>query len=164
MAILAPVVLASCNQTKNPERASSAPAAAQVSAAPAPAASPAPAPSPLPPKGVPTKLLVALADPAATPQPGQAAAMSIARRIADCWESDQPPDPPVVPVELALNQDGSVRSVTILDKARFAADAGFRAAATAVTGAFFKCSPFVLPATSFAGWKSLALRVTPYHG
>lgn len=156
--ILAPLLLASCDHMKSLERQAPQPASSQS------AASPAPSPAPAPQKDVPTRLAIALVDPAGTPRSGQAAVTSIAARIDSCWESVQPPDPPAVPIELALYQDGSVRSVTVLDRSRFAADAGFRAAATAATSAFFKCSPFVLPAASYADWKSLKLRVTPYHG
>jgi len=150
--ILAPL-LASCDRLKGVEQPAPKAADTQASVAPAPA----------PPKNVPTRLAVALADPAAAPLSGKAAATSIARRISACWVSDQPPDPPVVHVQLGLNQDGSVRTLAILDKARFSADAGYRAAAATATSAFFKCSPFVLEPSSYAGWKSLALLVTPYH-
>lgn len=138
---------------------------------PASAAKPAPVPSattavpakPVPAKQVSTRLSVALVDPASAAPESRTAAAAISARIGECWRALESPSAPQVALRLSLNQDGSVQTVTVLDKSAFSNDAGYRAAATAATSAFFKCSPFVLPPAGYAGWKTLALQITPHH-
>ncbi len=120
--------------------------------------------APQPVKQVPTRLTVTLIDPSAAPPATITAAMTIARRLSDCWRAPEAADAPAVTIQLALNQDGSVRMVTVLNKQNFAADAGYRAAATTATSAFLKCSPFALSPADYASWNSLALLVSPHHG
>jgi len=143
----------------------SAPPATKPAVAPTPsAAAVTPSPTkPVPVKQVSTRLSVALLDPASATPEGRAAVAAISARIDDCWRAPESPDAPRVSLQLGLNQDGTVRTVSVLDKSAFAADAGYRAAATTATSAFFKCSPFLLPPAGYASWKSLALQITPHH-
>lgn len=132
----------------------SAPSAATAMEAPA---------KPVPARQVPTRLSVALLEPASTTAAGRAAAAAISARVSDCWKALESPDAPPVSLRLSLNQDGTVRTITVIDKKAFASDAAYRGAATAATSAFFKCGPFALSPADYASWKSLALQVTPNH-
>jgi hypothetical protein len=118
---------------------------------------------PEPPKQIVTRLTVALIDPASATDIARGAAAAISARLEACWKAPESPDAPPVSLQLNLNLDGSVQSVSVLEKKIFASNAAYRAAAREATSAFFKCSPFVLPISGYAGWKSLALRITPHH-
>jgi hypothetical protein len=124
-----------------------------------PAAAPAPPPIPT----VPTTLIVTLQDPAMASPAANAAAMIIAARLVGCWQSAESTAAPTVALRLDLDLEGAVEAVDVVDRARFATEADYRAAATTATGAIFKCSPFALPAESHASWKSLIVLVTPHH-
>jgi hypothetical protein len=91
------------------------------------------------------------------------AAATISERVKSCWQGPVAPDAPNVALRLALNEDGTVKTISVLDKKAFTANAAYRASATAATTAFFKCGPFVLPNSAYAAWKSLDLQITPHH-
>jgi hypothetical protein len=154
------LALTACTHMGSAPPAAAKPAVA--STPPSAAATTAPA-KPVPPKQVSTRLSVALLDPASATPEGRAAVAAISARIDDCWRAPESPDAPRVSLQLGLNQDGSVQTVTVLDKSAFSKDTAYRAAATTATSAFFKCSPFLLPPAGYAGWKSLALQITPHH-
>lgn len=118
---------------------------------------------PVPVKQVSTRLSIAPIDGAPITPNVRSAIDAIAKRVAECWQGPESPDAPPVSLQLSLSQDGSVRTIAVLDKKSFSGNAGYRAAATAATSAFFECSPFVLPAAGYASWKSLALQITPHH-
>jgi hypothetical protein len=91
------------------------------------------------------------------------AARMIGRRIAACWQELEAPDSPAVVLQVAFTQDGSVSAVETVDKKRFAAEPAYRAAAAAATRALFQCAPYPLPASDFAIWNSLSLKLTPHQ-
>jgi hypothetical protein len=157
-AVLLSLALGACgHQNGSPASATTlAPAVVPSATTTAPA-------KPVPPKQVSTRLSVALLNPASVTPEGRAAVAAISARIDDCWRAPESPDAPRVSLQLGLNQDGSVQTVTVLDKSAFSKDTAYRAAATTATSAFFKCSPFLLPPAGYAGWKSLALQITPHH-
>jgi hypothetical protein len=105
---------------------------------------------------------VALADPAGG-APAQAAAAAIGQKIGACWKGPSAADAPPVLLRLTLAQDGTVGAVETVEKKRFAAEAGYRATATAATKAVLQCAPFTLAAADYAAWKQLTLKLTPHH-
>ncbi len=158
LVIVLPLLLASCQSEMTPR-----PQPQQaVAAEPPPVLAPQPA-KPAPAKTVMTRFRVALADPAGASDSARGAAASLAARIDSCWRAPAAPDAPEVALRLALNQDGTVRTITALDKKAFIKNAVYRATASAATTAFFTCGPFVLPVSSYASWKTLDLRLTPHH-
>jgi len=156
--ILLPFLLASCQTQMTAKPKPSQPAAAE----PPPVLAPQPA-KPAPVKTVMTRFRVALANPSAANDSARAAALSLSARIQSCWQAPGAPDAPEVTLRLALNQDGTVKTITALDKKAFTKNATYRATASAATTAFFTCGPFVLPAAAYVSWKTLDLRVTPHH-
>jgi hypothetical protein len=131
---------------------------------------PAPIPQPaLPPPApqvvteAPTTLIAALQNPAMASPAANRAATIISERLASCWQSRQPIGAPAVALRLGLDRSGAVEAVDVVDRARFAAETDYRAAAKTAILAIFKCSPFALPAESHASWESLILLVTPYY-
>lgn len=105
---------------------------------------------------------VALADPAGG-APAEAAAAAIDQKIAACWKAPSAADAPAVLLRITLAQDGTVGAVETVEKKRFAAEAGYRATATAATKAVLQCAPFTLAAADYAAWKQLTLKLTPHH-
>jgi len=156
--ILLPFLLGSC-QTQMAAKPQPQQAAA---AEPPPVLAPQPA-TPAPVKTVITRFRVALANPLAANENAHAAATALSARIESCWQAPAAPDAPEVTLRLALNQDGTVKTITALDKKAFTKNSTYRATASAATTAFFTCGPFVLPASAYTSWKSLDLRVTPHH-
>lgn len=159
--ILLPFLLGSC-QTQPVEKSS-----AQKSAATHQPAIPTPS-APLPRKPAPTKEVMtrftaALLDGSSASAGAKGAAATISARIKACWQGPGAPDAPEVALRLALNEDGTVKTISVLDKKAFTANAAYRASATAATAAFFKCGPFALPNSAYAAWKSLDLQITPHH-
>jgi hypothetical protein len=155
--VLLTAALGACNSVKP---VPGAPAQPVASAAPSVAATPAkPAADAL----VPTRLSIVLVDPASASPEARAAANAIGARISNCWQAPASPEAPRVALRLGLNRDGSVETVTVMDKSAFSGNAVYRATATMATSAFFKCSPFTLPPAAYVGWKSLPLQITPHH-
>ena len=156
--ILLPLLLASCQS----EMTSKPPPPQPTTAEPPPVLAPQPT-KPAPVKTVMTRFRVALANPAGANDGARGAAASLSARIDSCWRAPAAPNAPEVALRLALNQDGTVKTITALDKKAFTTNAVYRATASAATTAFFTCGPFVLPVSSYASWKSLDLRLTPHH-
>lgn len=156
--LLALLPLAACGSTPKPAPAKpAAPVATGGSVAPAIATAVAPK------QEAAAGLSIALIDPAKAPSAARTASGVIAARMAACWRAPAPADTPAVGIQLSLNRDGTVRMIEVIDKKRFAGDAGYRRAATMATRAFFQCAPFNLPAAGYAGWSSLALLITSHH-
>jgi hypothetical protein len=145
--------------------ASTVPSSAAKSATTTPSAAlpPAAPAKPVPVKQVSTRLSIAPIDGAPVAPDARSAVAAISKRVAECWRGPESPDAPPVSLQLSLNQDGSVRTIAVLDKKSFSGNAGYRAAATKATSALFECSPFALPAAGYASWKSLPLQITPHH-
>jgi hypothetical protein len=141
----------------------SPPSAAKPAPAAVPSATTTVPAKPTPEKQVSTRLSIAPVDPASVSPEARAAVAAISTRIGACWSAPETSHAPQVALRLSLNQDGSVQTVTVLDKRAFSNDAAYRAAATAATSAIFKCSPFELPPDGYANWKALALQITPHH-
>ncbi len=158
-ATLLALTLNACGHASMVPSPTTKPAATMPSAA-VPSAAPA---KPVPVKQVSTRLSIAPIDGAPVAPDARSAIAAISKRVAKCWQGPESPDAPPVSLQLSLNQDGSVRTIAVLDKKSFSGNAGYRAAATAATSALFECSPFALPAAGYAGWKSLPLQITPHH-
>lgn len=156
---LLPLLLGSC-QTQ-PVQKSSAQKPAVVPAIPAPSTPPPAKPAPV--KEVMTRFTAVLLSGSSASATAKGAAETISARVKSCWQGPVAPDAPEVALRLALNQDGTVKTISVLDKKAFTANAAYRASATAATTAFFKCGPFVLPSSAYAAWKSLDLQITPHH-
>jgi hypothetical protein len=156
--IVALLPLAACGSTPKPVPAKpAAPVATGGSVAPAIVTAVGPK------QETPAALAIALIDPVNAPSAARNASGVIATRIAACWRASAPADTPAIAIQLSLNRDGTVRAIEVIDKKRFAGDAGYRRAATMATRAFFQCAPFNLPAAGYTGWSSLALLITSHH-
>ena len=67
----------------------------------------------------------------------------------------------VVEIRATLAQDGTVLTAVIVDQARMATDANYRAAAEAARRAVLKASPLKVPPEKYETWKTMLLRFTP---
>src|SRR5262249_17329419 len=83
----------------------------------------------------------------------QTAADAIGQRLAACWRAPGVPNAPAVLLRVTLAEDGAVGAVETVEKNRFAADAGYRATATAATRAMLQCGPYTLSGADYAAWK-----------
>ncbi len=160
LAVLLSLTLGACDHTSTVVSSAAKPPAPAAQSSTSSTVAPKP---PVPPKQVPTRLSVALVDPSSATATARGAAVAISARLGACWQAPEPVNAPAVSLQLNLNPDGSVQSLSVLDKSAFSTSADYRAAAREATSAFFKCSPFVLPISGYAGWKSLALQITPHH-
>ena len=159
--ILLPFLLASCQTQPAQKSSAQKPAVAQLPAIPAPSTPPPAKPAPV--KEVMTRFTAALLNASSASAAAKGAAATVSARVKSCWQGPVVPEAPEIALRLALNEDGTVKTVSVLDKKAFTANAAYRASATAATTAFFKCGPFVLPNSAYAAWKSLDLQITPHH-
>jgi hypothetical protein len=69
----------------------------------------------------------------------------------------------IVEVLIDVNQDRTVANADIVDKARYASDSFFRAAADAAVRAVRnpRCSPLILPADKYDQWKRIDFTFDP---
>jgi hypothetical protein len=132
-----------------------------VPAIPAPSTPPPVKPAPV--KEVMTRFTAVLLNASSASAAAKGAAAAVSARVKSCWQGPVLSEAPEIALRLALNEDGTVKTVSVLDKKAFTANAAYRASATAATTAFFKCGPFVLPNSAYAAWKSLDLQITPHH-
>ena len=89
---------------------------------------------------------------------------AIQQQLRRCWRLDPGAlraDDQVVEVSVALNPDGSVRKVKIVDVVRMVQDGYFRSAAENAKRAIHQCSPFRLPPRKYQVWRQLTLRFNP---
>jgi len=89
---------------------------------------------------------------------------AIQQKVSSCWRLDPGAEKAkdmVVEIRVALNPDGSVQRVDIVDVARMSRDGYFRSAAENASRAIYKCSPFSLPANKYQVWRELTLRFNP---
>jgi hypothetical protein len=159
--ILLPFLLSSCQTQPAQKSSAQKPAAAQLPAIPAPSTPPPAKPAPA--KEVMTRFTAVLLNGSSASATAKSAATVISARVKSCWQGPVVPDAPEIALRIALNEDGTVKTISVLDKKAFTANAAYRATATAATTAFFKCGPFVLPSSAYAAWKSLDLQITPHH-
>jgi outer membrane biosynthesis protein TonB len=112
------------------------------------------------------------AQPIASPAPSLSSRLTISdedalrRQIEQCW------NPPIgardaqtliVEVLIDVNPDKTVANADIVDKARYASDSFFRAAADAAVRAVRnpRCSPLILPADKYDQWKRIDFTFDP---
>jgi len=66
-----------------------------------------------------------------------------------------------IEIRATLAQDGTVLTAQIVDQARMATDANYRAAAEAARRAVLKASPIKAPPEKYETWKTMVLRFSP---
>ena len=84
--------------------------------------------------------------------------------MAACWRLEpgaREAEDLVVSIRVALNPDGSVRNVEIVDQGRLLVDGYFRSAAENARRAIYRCSPFELPLNKFDIWREMTLNFNP---
>ena len=86
--------------------------------------------------------------------------------IRPCWHFPaglKDADQLVVDIQMELNEDGYVKSASIVDKARMAHDTGFRTAAESALRAVLDpaCNPLPLPKEKYKEWRNLELSFNP---
>ena len=88
----------------------------------------------------------------------------VKRQIQECWSlpaGAKEAENLVVDIRVALDPDGTVRQVRIVDAARMEQDSFFRAAAESARRAVLKCSPLKLPPETYQQWKTMTLTFDP---
>ena len=88
----------------------------------------------------------------------------IQQQMSACWRVEpgaRDAEDLVVSIRVAMNPDGSVRQVQIVDEARFRSDGFFRSAAENARRAVLRCSPFDLPLRKFDVWREMTLNFNP---
>ena len=86
--------------------------------------------------------------------------------IRPCWHFPaglKDADQLVVDIQMELNEDGYVKSASIVDKARMTHDTGFRTAAESALRAVLDpaCNPLPLPKEKYKEWRNLELSFNP---
>ena len=88
----------------------------------------------------------------------------ISRQVTPCWRipiGAQGGERMRAELNIVINPDGNVRSVTPLDEARIAADPVFRAFAESAVRAVRACSPLQLPPESYQQWRNVIFNFDP---
>jgi outer membrane biosynthesis protein TonB len=69
----------------------------------------------------------------------------------------------VVEVQVQVNQDRTVRTAKVLDRARMSADPFYRTLAESAVRAMYnpRCSPLMLPPDKYSTWKTITFRFAP---
>ncbi len=88
----------------------------------------------------------------------------IRQQISPCWSP--PPgardaDILLVSLQIAVDQQGNVSRVDVVDSTRMALDNYFRSAAEAARRAVLKCAPLQLPAEQYDIWKDIKFNFDP---
>ena len=93
---------------------------------------------------------------------------AIAGRLRACWNLDPGAmviEDMIVEIRAQLNQDGTVRSVDILNDSRYNSDSHFRSVADSAKRAVYICAPYTILADKYADkydlWKTMLLRFNP---
>jgi len=93
---------------------------------------------------------------------------AIAGRLRACWNLDPGAmgiEDMIVEIRAELNQNGTVRSVEIMDTSRYASDNHFRSVADSARRAVYICAPYSILADKYAEkydlWKVMRLRFNP---
>ena len=93
---------------------------------------------------------------------------AIAGRLRACWNLDPGAmgiEDMVVEIKAQLNQNGTVRSVEIMDMSRYNSDNHFRSVADSARRAVYICAPYQILADKYAEkydmWKVMRLRFNP---
>jgi len=87
-------------------------------------------------------------------------------QLAHCWAIPRLPKGtalPAVDIDVDVNADGTVLLAKVVDQARLAGDAGFRASAEPSLRAIHdpNCSPLALPPGKYEEWKSMTIHFDP---
>lgn len=93
---------------------------------------------------------------------------ALAGRLRACWNLDPGAmgiEDMIVEIRAVLNQDGSVRSVEIMNTSRYGSDSHFRSVADSAKRAVYICAPYKILADKYAEkydeWRVLKLRFNP---
>lgn len=93
---------------------------------------------------------------------------ALAGRLRACWNLDPGAmgiEDMIVEIRAVLNQDGSVRSVEIMNTSRYSTDTHFRSVADSAKRAVYICAPYKILADKYAEkydeWRVLKLRFNP---
>lgn len=90
---------------------------------------------------------------------------AVKKQIAECWSvpvGAVDAENTVVSLRLSLTNDGTVRSVKILDQDRYNKESFFRAAADSAVRAVNRCSPLKgLPSDKYSSWKEMEMNFDP---
>ncbi len=90
----------------------------------------------------------------------------IIRQIEQCWNvpaGAKDAQNLIIEVHIDVDPDGTATNIVILDRARYAADDFFRAAADSAVRAIRNpnCRPLKLPPDKYEQWKSITLSFNP---
>ena len=95
---------------------------------------------------------------------------ALAGRLRACWNLDPGAmgiDNMVIEIRASLNQDGTVRSVDILDKSRYNSDNFYRSVADSARRAVFICQPYNILAEKYPDkynkWSTMLLKFNPLN-
>lgn len=93
---------------------------------------------------------------------------ALAGQLRACWNLDPGAmgiEDMIVEIKAQLNQDGSVRSVEIMNTSRYRADSHFRSVADSAKRAVYICAPYKILSEKYAEkydeWRVLRLRFNP---
>ena len=93
---------------------------------------------------------------------------ALAGRLRACWNLDPGAmgiEDMIVEIKATLNQNGTVRSVEIVDNGRYNRDSHFRSVADSAKRAVYICQPYKILADKYAEkydeWRDLLLRFNP---
>ena len=93
---------------------------------------------------------------------------ALAGRLRACWNLDPGAmgiEDMIVEIKATLNQNGTVRSVEIVDNGRYNRDSHFRSVADSAKRAVYICQPYKILADKYAEkydeWRDLRLRFNP---
>lgn len=96
---------------------------------------------------------------------------ALAGRLRACWNLDPGAmgiEDMIVEIKATLNQNGTVRSVEIIDSGRYNRDSHFRSVADSAKRAVYICQPYKILADKYAEkydeWRDLRLRFNPMDG
>ena len=96
---------------------------------------------------------------------------ALAGRLRACWNLDPGAmgiEDMIVEIKATLNQNGTVRSVEIIDSGRYNLDSHFRSVADSAKRAVYICQPYKILADKYAEkydeWRDLRLRFNPMDG
>lgn len=93
---------------------------------------------------------------------------AIAGRLRACWNLDpgaQGIKDMVIEIRVALNKDGTVKDVKVLDTSRYNSDKAFRSVADSARRAVYVCAPYSIFSNRYLDkydlWKTMLLRFNP---
>lgn len=93
---------------------------------------------------------------------------AVRRQISQCWNvpaGARDAHNLIVELQITMNPDATVADVQVVDKARYASDPFFRAAAESGVRAVLnpRCSPLLLPLDKYDSWRRFTLTFDPSY-